>query len=165
MISAVVAYTKKSRTIGDKDGIPWSGKMANDMLHVRELTDGTALIMGAKTFDSIGFALPGRQNIVLSKTAKNIDDVDFVTNLDDAVANVEPGREIVIFGGGYVYREALPITQRIYATEIDADFNGDTTFPEIDMNEWIETAREDFLADAKNAYPYSFVKYDRIAKV
>ncbi len=164
MISAVVAYTKNKHVIGNHGEIPWAGTMADDMRRVRELTDGTALIMGLKTFESIGRALPGRQNIVLSSQDLHIDGVQFAKNLDEAIAKVEPGRETIIFGGGFVYREALPVTDRIFATEIDADFDGDTTFPEIDAKHWCEISRQDFPADSENKFPFSFVTYERIAK-
>jgi len=158
----IVAYAT-NRVIGDHGAIPWMGRMPVDMRRVRELTANQAIIMGLNTFYSIGRPLSGRQNIVL--TSKNFvsDGVKVANSLDEAFALVEPDRVPFIFGGASVYRRALEqdLVDVIYATEIHAEFPGDTFFPEIPADKWQEVEREDFPADKENTYAYSFVKYER----
>jgi len=160
----IVAYANPSRVIGDHGKIPWLGRMPADMERVRELTRDQAIIMGLNTFRSIGRPLPERQNIVLAADGVKINDVDIAHSLDEAFALVESDRTPFIFGGASVYAQTLDqdLIDAIYATEIHGEFSGDAFFPEISMEKWREVERRDFPADAKNAFPYSFVKYERI---
>jgi dihydrofolate reductase len=137
------------------------GEMPADMQHVRELTIGQAIIMGRKTFESIGRALPKRQNIVLSRNKIDAPGVEIANSLTESFARVAAGRDAFIFGGAKVYAEALAedAVEAIFATEIEGDFDGDAFFPEID-GRWRETERVRFAADNQNKYGYSFIKYE-----
>jgi dihydrofolate reductase len=139
------------------------GMVPADMRRVRELTMGQAIIMGRKTFESIGRALPGRQNIVLSRRGMDVAGVEVVGSLAEGFERVEEGRDGFVFGGGVVYAEAMAgdEVEAIFVTEIDGDFRGDTFFPTIDGGRWREVERVQFPADSKNRYGYSFVKYQR----
>ena len=154
----IVAYDK-NRVIGNKGSLPWQGKMPADMRHFKELSTGKTVIMGRKTYESIGRSLPNRQNIVVSHGNFSAPDVTVVDNLEDAYKIAE--HDIAIIGGGQVYVAALSDADVIYATEINTEMDGDTFFPGLD-DKWQETSRESFPADEENVYPYSFVTYERI---
>lgn len=156
----IVAYDR-NRAIGANNTVPWLGKMKGDMMHVRELTGGNAIIMGRKTFESIGRALPNRQNIVISSHEINVPGITRVATLDEAYAAVEPGREAYIFGGSQIYQLALDTVDEIRATEIDAIVEGaDAFFPELDSR-WQEVSRDHYGVDDDNIYPFDFVTYRR----
>ncbi|MFZ2545217.1 MAG: dihydrofolate reductase [Candidatus Saccharimonadales bacterium] len=157
---AIVAYDKK-RAIGSNNTIPWIGKMKSDMQHMRELTSNNAIIMGCRTFESIGKALPNRQNIVVSSRDANADGVTFVKSLDEAFAVVEPDRKPFIFGGSKIYESSLGDLDVIYATEIDTVVEGADAFFPITGPEWHETSREHYDADENNLYPFDFVTYEK----
>jgi len=157
MISMIVAYSK-NRVIGSGGKLPWEGKMPADIRYFRAMTLGKTVIMGRTTYESIGRALPKRQNIVLSRTPFEAPGIAAVNNLDDAYKLAK--NEISIIGGGQVYRAALESADTIYATEIDIDVEGDATFPALGP-EWVETHRDDHVTDAENAYAYSFVTYTK----
>ncbi len=158
---SLILAKSRNHVIGDKGQIPW--RLPNDMKFFRRVTMGKPIIMGRKTFESIGKPLPGRQNIVITGDATYVapDGVVVVTDLDSALwaaANVD---EVMIIGGAQIYRLALPTADRIYLTEIDADIDGDTKF-EFELGDsFEETSREEYPSDAKHAYPYSFVVLDR----
>lgn len=156
----VVAYDRQ-RGIGADNDLLWQRDLPADLAHFKKLTTGKSIIMGRKTFESIGSRpLPNRQNIVLAHTPTGVEKVLTAASLDAAyaIAQYEP----VIIGGESVFREALPDVDIIYATEVDAEFpQAMVFFPEIDMNEWRETAREHHEADEKNNYAFDFVTYQR----
>lgn len=154
----IVAYDK-NRAIGAGGQLPWEGKMKTDMRRVRELTTGNAIIMGRKTYDSIGRALPNRQNIVITHHAFDANGVNVVSTLDDAYAVVEPGRDAYIFGGGQIYALALDSVDEIIATEIATEIDGADAFFPILGPEWQEVSREHFDADEDNVYAFDFVTY------
>lgn len=155
-----VAYDRH-RAIGVNNTLPWMGKMKTDMQRMRELTTGNAIIMGRKTFESIGRALPNRQNIVVSSHVIDNNDVAVVGSIEDAYAAVEPGRDAYIFGGGQIYAAALDTVDEIIATEIDTIVDGADTFLPALGPEWHEVSREHHAADENNAYAFDFVIYRR----
>lgn len=160
---ALVAYDR-NYAIGIDGKLPWQGKMKTDMQFVRELTEGDALIMGRRTYDSIGHALPGRQNIVITHRPFTADKVTVVDNLDAAYAAVEKGRNACVFGGGQIYKMALHTLDQIFATEIDTVVEGaDTFFPPIG-DVWVEVSRQHHNSDEHNAFPFDFVTYKKISK-
>nr|AIA11802.1 Dihydrofolate reductase [uncultured bacterium] len=155
----IVAYSK-NHVIGRGGKMPWQGEMPGDAQHFRELSTGKTIIMGRKTYESIGHALPNRQNIVVSLEPFNAPDALVVHSLADAYGAAE--NEIAIIGGGQIYAAALEDADIVYATEINAEFeDGDTFFPVLSA-EWQETAREDHKADEKNRYDYSFITYKKV---
>lgn len=163
MKNIVVAYDKAG-VIGRNGELPWAGKLPADMKRFRDLTMGESIIMGRKTFESLPERfrpLPGRQNIVLSLGEVAGTGFQIARSLEEAYALAEHD-EVHIIGGGQIYTAALPTVDRIFATEIDTTVEGgDTYFPTMHSNEWHETAREDFSADEKNGFGYSFVTYLR----
>jgi len=160
--SIIVAYDQ-NRGIGRSGEMPWSGELPNDLRHFKELTIGKSVIMGRKTLEAIGRPLPGRHNIVLSRSTHAVDAATVCHSLQEAYKAGESA-EIMVIGGGQIYKEALADVHRIYATEIDASFDRvDAFFPEIDRSLWNEISREDLVADEKNHFGYSFVTYERIA--
>lgn len=159
----VVAYDRY-RAIGKNGGRPWEGgKLKADMRHFRELTRGKSVIMGRRTFETDvgGHALPKRQNIVLSRDEFQAPhDVLVAHSLKEAYS-LALG-DVVVIGGGQIYLEALRDVDIVYATEIDADIEGDAFFPVLSHDEWKETTREKHSADDENIYDYSFVTYERV---
>lgn len=153
----VVAYDK-NRVIGGNNAIPWQGSMPADMRHFKDLTLGKTVVMGRKTYESIGHALPFRQNIILTRQDLEYDDAKVVHSLAHAYAAAD--EDIYIIGGAEIYKMALDDADVIYATEIDVVCNGDAYFPQL-VAAWQETAREDNLADENNKYNYSFVTYTK----
>lgn len=154
----IVAYSK-NHVIGNKGQIPWQGKMKDDSQHFVDLSRGKTNIMGRKTYESIGHALPDRQNIVVSREAFEAPDALVVHSLEDAYKNAETD-DIAIIGGGQIYAAALKDTDIVYATEIDVEVEGDATFPKLG-DEWEEAERRDLKADERNIYDYSFITYRR----
>ena len=162
MKSIVVAYDKKFG-IGADNQLLWQRDLPADMQHFKEMTTGHVIIMGHKTFESIGRALSNRQNIVISRNrGLLIPGVDVVDSLEEAYAIALPNIEIFVIGGAQIYTLALPTVEVIHATEVDATF-GDATvfFPAIDIQLWRETAREHHERDDRNFYNYDFVTYSR----
>lgn len=164
-MKTIIVGFSKNMVIGKNGDMPWIGKLPADLKHFKETTSGHAVIMGSKTFESIfNFLkkpLPNRQNIVLSRAPLSIEGVTVVDSLEKAYAAVEPEREVFIIGGGSVYAQAMDSVDAINATEIQAEFDGDTFFPTIDSTIWNEVSREHHEADEKNAYAYDFVLYTR----
>lgn len=161
MKTIVVAYDKK-RGIGAENDLLWHRDLPTDQRHFKEVTSGGALIMGRKTYESIGRPLPGRQSIVISRNDESIPGVTVVHSLEDAYAAVEDGRGVFIAGGGQIYTLALDTVDCIVATEVDAVFNqADIFFPSIDMSVWKEDRREHHEKDEANLYDFDFVTYVR----
>lgn len=155
-----MAYDQ-NRGIGADNDLLWMRDLPADLAHFKKLTTGKSIIMGRKTFESIGSKpLPNRQNIVLSRTPTGVEKVITAGSLQAAYAMAQ--FPIFVIGGESVFREALPSVDTIYATEVNATFPQATIFfPEIDMNEWREVSREHHGADEKNKYAFDFVEYRR----
>lgn len=157
----VVAYDK-NRGIGADNDLLWQRDLPADLRHFRKMTIGKSIIMGRKTFESIGSKpLPDRQNIVLSQTPTGVDKVITVGSLAAGYAMAQ--YPVVVIGGESVFREALPDMDTIYATEVDAEFPQATVFfPALDLDEWQEVSREHNEADEKNKYAFDFVEYRKM---
>lgn len=156
----VVAYDK-NRAIGANNQLLWKRDLPADLRHFRDLTHGDSIVMGRKTFESIGSALPGRKNIVVSHHFKVHDNITFARSLKEAYD--EAGNsDVAVIGGASIYEQALDDVQRIYATEVHAEFRGaDTHFPDLHAHGWRETRREPHYADGANKYDYDFVVYEK----
>lgn len=154
-----MAYAR-GRVIGRDNALPW--KLPADMRRVRALTMGKPLIMGRRTYESIGRPLEGRTSIVLTRDPTFAPaGVLVARSADEALALAGDVPEIVVFGGADVFRQFLPRADRLYVTEIDADVPGDRTFAEIDAREWREVERTDFAPDERNPYAHRFITLDR----
>ena len=158
---SLIAAMDRKRLIGHDNAMPWH--LPADLAHFKATTLGKPILMGRKTFESLGRPLPGRRNIVLTRNnAYNADGITRVNDLDqafDAAGNVP---ELMLIGGATLYETLLPRVERMYLTFIDAEFDGDAWFPAWEPNEWRESLSESHPADAKNPYPYRFVQFDRV---
>jgi dihydrofolate reductase len=159
MKNIIVAYDK-NHIIGGGNSLLWQGDMNADIIRFRDITTGNVVIMGRKTYDSIGKPLPNRQNIVISRKLQNIPGVQVAHNLQDAYRLSKPGLEIYVIGGGQIFAQSLRSVDKILVTEIGADFIGDVYFP-ILSNSWHEESRENHIADEKNKYDYSYVTFSK----
>lgn len=158
MLYAIVAHDQ-NRLIGGGNDLLWH--LPNDLKYFKERTRGFPIIMGRKTFDSLGRPLPGRRNMVVTRQANwTAEGVEVFGSLEDALAALN-GADAFIVGGGEIYRVALPSVDVLYVTEVHtAVEGGDTWFPDYAAT-FTETAREDHLADDRHAYAYSFVTLTR----
>ncbi|HXH72555.1 MAG TPA: type 3 dihydrofolate reductase [Mariprofundaceae bacterium] len=149
-----------NRLIGRENRLPWH--LPADLQWFKRNTLGKPILMGRKTFESIGRPLPGRANIVLSRQqGLAIDGCTVVTSLDEAKQMVPGAEEIMVIGGAEIYAALLPRADRLYVTEIHAAFEGDAWFPAFERSSWRETFREAHAADEKNPYAYDFVILER----
>ena len=151
----------ENRLIGNNNELPWH--LPADLAFFKRTTMGKPIIMGRKTFDSIGRPLPGRQNIIITrdKTFTSLG-CDIANSIDQAMSLVaDEAEEAMLIGGASLYLQTLEQADVLYLTQIHHAFSGDTWFPKIDMAQWSEVYRENFDADEKNIYPYSFMKFLR----
>ena len=159
-ISIIVAAATNN-VIGRDGELPW--RLPEDLKRFKQLTIGKPVIMGRLTYESIGKPLPDRKNIVLSaRKGLNIDGCEVVDTPDAAIRLAGDAEEVMVIGGGGVYSQMLPMTDRIYMTRIDATFDGDTFFPELNDDEWQVVDCVDFPADESRQFGFSFVTLDRI---
>ena len=161
IISIIVAIGKNSE-IGQGNDLLC--RLPADLKRFKEITSGHTVIMGRKTFESLPKgALPNRKNIVISRNKDlKFKDVIIYPSLDYALIKLIDDDEVFIIGGGEIYRQVLPIADRLYLTKIHADFSdANVFFPEINYREWREVSRETHLADEKHLYSFTFVEYER----
>jgi dihydrofolate reductase len=163
MISLIAAIGKNNE-IGK--GADLIFKMPADMKHFRDITSGHTVLMGRKTFESIGRALPNRRNIIVTRDQNlKIEGAEVVHSLGEALRQVEGDNEheIFIIGGGEIYKETINKADKLYITKVDAEAkDADVFFPKIDKDIWRETKREEYNKDEKNIYDYAFVEYEKI---
>ena len=154
----IVVAIDAQRGIGVDNKLPWH--LPEDLAHFKRLTSGHPIIMGRKTFDSIGRALPNRRNIVVTRNAEwRHDGVEAVTSLEAAIALVGENPAFII-GGAQIFNDALTLTDRMVITEIDHTFACDTFFPPLDTSVWHESAREQQHSDAQG-FDFAYVTYER----
>jgi dihydrofolate reductase len=159
-IAFVVARDRRG-VIGKDGQLPW--RLPDDMRHVRELTVGKPLIMGRRTFDSIGKPLAKRVSIVLTRDpAFRCDGCLVARTPDEALALAGDVPEVIVFGGAGVFKDFLPRADRIYLTEVDTEAAGDTYFPALDPTEWREVERKPHPADTRHPFAFTFVTLERI---
>lgn len=163
MIISLIAAMGRNRVIGANSALPWS--MPADMAHFRALTRGKPVIMGRKTFESIGRPLPDRTNIIITRDpAYHAEGCVIVHDADAALAAARAAAradEIMILGGAEIFILFLPRADRMYLTLIDANFEGDVRFPEFPKNDWRETSRAEHTPDAANPHPYTFITFEK----
>jgi len=148
----------KNRVIGKDNQMPWH--LPADLAHFKAITLGKPIIMGRKTYESIGRPLPGRLNIVISSNETyTLEGCECVTSLEDALALVSNVDEVMIIGGGFLYSQMLTQANKLYLTFIDLDIDGDTQFPDFETLGIKEVKREKHFKDEKNPYDYEFVDY------
>ncbi len=158
MISIIVAVAQNG-VIGDKNSLLWH--ISEDMRFFKRTTSGHPVIMGRKTYDSLGRPLPNRTNVVISRTATTIEGCTVARSLEEAIALFPQDEEIFIIGGAQIYALALDIADRIYITRVKHDYQGDTLFPEWDAAQWQRIECEEFECGEKYPYPFAFELYQR----
>ncbi|XKM13584.1 type 3 dihydrofolate reductase [Orbaceae bacterium ac157xtp] len=153
---SIIAAMANNQVIGLGNKMPWH--LPADLAWFKKNTLNKPVIMGRKTFESIGRVLPNRHNIIISRTPQKSDDpqVSWVSSLHEALDLTKNELEVFIIGGGNIYQQALPLADRLYLTHIDATFKGDTFFPAYKSDRWESIFSESFKADDKNPYPYRF---------
>ena len=158
-LSIIVAMDRNG-LIGKDNQLPW--RLPADLKHFKWVTMGKPVIMGRKTFESIGKPLPGRVNIVLTSRAMYQNPGCIVVNsLDAAIEAAGPVSEVMIIGGAALYDESLPRADRIYLTQVQAELEGDTWFPPLDESDWLVVQQAEHNADESNPYGYVFKTLDR----
>jgi dihydrofolate reductase len=167
VIISLIAAAAKNNAIGKDGDMPW--RLSNDLKYFKNITWGLPVVMGRKTFESFGKGkpLPGRKNIILTRQKDlNPEGVVTVQSVEDAIflVNEMDVKEMMVIGGGEIYRLFLEKANRIYLTRVDAEPEADTFFPEMDMKEWKLVSQKDHEADAKNDHNYSFQVWERIFK-
>lgn len=149
----------KNRELGLDLEIPWH--IPNDFKYFKKTTLGKSVIMGLKTFESLGKPLPNRRNIVLDFVKHDIPGIEFATSIQEAIDKVKDEDEAFIIGGASIYKQFLRFADRLYMTLIDHEFKANIFFPEFDLNEWKLVSEEKGLKDEKNNYDYYFRVYER----
>ncbi len=158
-VTLIVARARNG-VIGRNGTLPW--RLPEDLAHFKRTTMGSPIIMGRKTWESIGRPLPGRRNVVVSRQKGfAAEGTEVVADLDAALALCADAAEVFVIGGAQLYAAALPRAQRLVVTEIDADFEGDAHWPPVDASQWRETAREHHAPTAQRAFALDFVTYER----
>ncbi|GHD35376.1 type 3 dihydrofolate reductase [Parahalioglobus pacificus] len=164
-LSLIVAAARNG-VIGRNNALPWH--LPEDLKYFKRVTMGKPILMGRKTFESIGRALPGRTNLVITRNnewqaegVQGVRSLEAALSLAEDIALIDGVDELMVIGGAQIYAEALPRAERIYLTEVDADVEGDAYLPAIDRSAWREVSREVHAPSETNPYPYSFVVLDR----
>lgn len=161
MISLLLAMDK-NQLIGKDNDLPW--RLPADLAYFKRVTMGHPIIMGRKTYDSIGRPLPGRENIIVTRdTSYKAEGCKVIHSIEDIVKmSEETDQELFVIGGAEIFKEILPHSDRLYITEIEEEFEGDTYFPAFDKDEWKIISKEKGIKDEKNPYEYTFLVYEKI---
>lgn len=166
IISHLVAVSNEL-VIGVDNDLPWNLK--DDLAHFKKYTLNKVIIMGRKTYESIGRPLPNRINYVISRTIKKIDGAHVFNNLEEAMLSAEKHNqdlnvenEIVIIGGGYLFNETLPIVNKLIITKVDCSVAGDIYYPKIDMKNWGLVSSESYNKDSDNDYDFKIEEYKKL---
>jgi dihydrofolate reductase len=161
MLTIIVAVADNG-VIGSGNQLPW--RLPDDLKRFKALSLGKPVVMGRKTFDSIGRPLPGRTNIVISRQpGLEIPGCRVVASIEEALEAAQPAPEVVIVGGADIYRQVLPQVTTIHLTRVHADVAGDVLFPELQAHEWREVAKEYHPADERHAHAFTFCTLERVA--
>lgn len=162
LVSIIVAADEHGG-IGRDGGLPWH--LPEDLKRFKVLTMGKPIVMGRRTWESIGRPLPGRRSLVVSRQpGLVIEGVEVFESLDAALQAAASAPETCVIGGAEIYRQALPRADVVHLTRVHASVQADTFFPPLDTAEWEEVAREDRTADERHAHPYSFLTLKRVER-
>ncbi len=160
MILSIIVAAAKNGVIGRDNGLVWH--MSSDLKHFKAITSGHTVIMGRRTFESIGKALPKRRNIVISRNSLyQAEGCEVVTSLEKALDLVRQEEEVFLIGGGSIYRQAWEQADRLYLTIVHTEAQGDTFIPQVDEMLWQPVNRQDYKAGDKDDFDYSFIDYVR----
>ena len=156
----MIAAIGKNRELGKDNHLLWH--LPNDLKRFKKVTKGHSVIMGRKTYESLGGALPKRQNIVITTNPEyKAENCVVVNSLQEALQYTKNEQKVFILGGAQIYRQAIHLADMLDITHVDASLEADVFFPEIDTNTWQETARENHSSDEQHRYAFSFVSYKR----
>ena len=165
-ISHVVALSNNN-VIGVDNNLPWNLK--TDLAHFKDYTTNKIIVMGRKTFESIGRPLPNRKNLIVSNTLNEINGAYIYRSTEEAIKNAkemcinsEIYNEIVIIGGGYLFRDTLKITNKLVLSEVDCEIDGDVFYPKINLEKWNEVSSKKFTKDSDNDYDFVVKVYERL---
>ncbi|RWU04870.1 dihydrofolate reductase [Pedobacter chitinilyticus] len=159
-ISIVVAISENN-AIGKDNQLLWH--LPSDLKHFKNITTGHTIIMGRKTYDSIGKPLPNRRNIIITRQKDlNLEGVEVVNSLEEALSLSKDEEEVFIIGGAEIYKQAVAVSHRIYLTRVHQEFEADAFFPELDHETWREIEKVDHLPDEKNKFAYTFSTLERV---
>jgi dihydrofolate reductase len=159
MVSVIVAVAENG-VIGDKNTLLWH--ISEDLRNFKRVTSGHPVIMGRKTFDSLGRPLPNRTNVVITRQNLEIEGCKVVHSLEEALSLFSPEEELFVIGGAQIYAEALPLADRFYLTRVHHAYEGDTSFPKWNESEWTLMESERFERGEKYEYPFTIEIYERI---
>ena len=158
---SIIVAMDRNRVIGKGDALPWH--ISSDLKNFKKITMGKPIVMGRKTHESIGRPLPGRENIILTRDKTyQATGCTILHSMDEIFEHCNDVEEVMITGGAEIYKLSLEQATNLYLTEVHTEIEGDTFFPEFDRSEWKEVSREDFSADEKNEFDYSFVLLERV---
>ncbi len=163
IISHLVALSNNN-VIGVDNDLPW--RLKKDLQHFSAYTQNKVIVMGRKTFESIGRPLPNRKNIVISSTISSTSEVQVVNSLEQAISEARNwnrenslAEEIVLIGGGYIFKDSINLVNKLVLTRVDCDINGDVFYPSIDLDKWRMISNESFIQDEDNEYDFSVETY------
>lgn len=163
---AMIVAVAENGVIGSDNKLPWH--LPEDLKYFKRVTMGKPIVMGRKTWDSIGRPLPGRTNIVITRQsglqlegAKVVATIEEALELAQAVATIDGAEELVVIGGAEIYQAAFPLCQRLYLTEVHAEVTGDACFPAWQPDQWLKVSEDHYSSDETNPFNYSFVVYER----
>ncbi len=162
MINIIVAIAA-GRVIGNDNKLLWH--ITEDMRYFRQITSGHAVVMGRKTYDSIGRPLPKRHNVVITRQDIEIEGCSVVHSLEEALSLLEGEQDVFIIGGAEIYALALPLADRLYITHVGGYYVGDTHFPEWDESEWMSMRTIEFERGVEFEHPFSFEVYGRLREI
>ena len=159
MISIIVAVARNG-VIGDKNTLLWH--ISEDLRNFKRVTTGHPVVMGRNTFLSLGRPLPGRTNVVVSRSVEQMEGCRVVPSPEEAFAMFSAGEEVFVIGGAQIYARALDVADRLYLTRVEHDYEGDTSFPEWDRTQWRLVSSERFERGEKYPYPFVIEVYERV---
>ncbi|MGD9169804.1 MAG: type 3 dihydrofolate reductase [Candidatus Thiodiazotropha sp.] len=158
---SLIAAVANNGVIGVNNSLPW--RLPADLQHFKSITMGKPMVMGRLTWESLPGLLPGRRHIVITHNRDyRADGCEIVHSVDEALKVAADAPEVMIVGGGGLYRQMLSRAERLYLTRVDVDLAGDTFFPEIDWREWQEVSRDPHPADERNQFAYTFIIMERL---
>ncbi|MEN8177118.1 MAG: dihydrofolate reductase [Pseudomonadota bacterium] len=155
-IISLIWAMAENRVIGRDNKLPW--RLSADLKHFKALTQGKPILMGRKTWESLPGLLPNRPHFVVTRDMSyQASGCTVVHSIEEALVAVMDAREVMVVGGAHFYAQMLPHAHRLYMTLVHAEVEGDACFPEFELSKWREVEREDYPADEKNTFPYSFI--------
>lgn len=153
MHTALIVAMARNRVIGRENSLPW--RLSDDLKFFKRVTMGKPIIMGRKTWESIGRPLPGRRNIVITRNFEYfVDGIDVFHSLDEAISALQTEDEAMIIGGASLYKIGLEYASKLYLTDVNAEVEGDTYFPKFDLTDWQEIEREAYQKNEKNEFDF-----------